>query len=228
VARLLIVEDDPVIGGNVCDYLAGRGHRCDYAPDGYVAMALAAADPPELVVLDLNLPRLDGLTWCRRFRAELGSAAPVIMLTARDELEDKLAGFEAGADDYLVKPFELPELAARIESLLRRVQRQPFADVLRSGTLVIDRAARSVRFEDLEVRLPPKPYRLVELLAERPGRVFSRPELEEAIWGEPQPQSDSLRTLVAATRRCFAQAGCASDPIDNLHGHGYRLRDGVS
>lgn len=223
MARVLVVEDDPVIGGNVCDYLQGRGHRCDWAPDGFVAMALAAREAPDAVVLDLNLPRLDGLTWCRRFRAELGSEAPVIMLTARDELEDKLAGFDAGADDYLVKPFQLPELAVRLDALLRRTQGRSASGMLRVGRIAVDRSARRVEAGGIEVHLSRKPFRLIELLAERPEKTFGREELEPAIWGEEREQGDALRTLVAATRRAFAQAGCEFDPIRTVHGHGYRL-----
>jgi DNA-binding response OmpR family regulator len=224
VARILVIEDDPVIGANVCDFLQRRGHACDYAGDGYLGLALAVRQAPELVVLDLNLPRLDGLEWCRRFRNELHEDAPVIMLTARDELDDKLAGFDAGADDYLVKPFELPELAVRVEALLRRAQGRALTGVIVAGRIRIDREARSVRVDDLELRLPPKPLRLLELLAERPDKVFSREALERAIWGEDAFRDEALRTLVAATRRAFAQAGSTLDPIETLHGHGYRLR----
>ena len=224
MALILVVEDDPVIGANVCDYLEARGHRCNFAGDGIRAMALAADEPPDLVVLDLGLPRIDGLVWCRRFRGELGGAAPVIMVTARDSLEDKLAGFDAGADDYLVKPFELPELLARVDALLRRAQGRTQGGRLRHGELEVDRDARTVRYQGREVRLPPKPWRFVELLAEQPGRVLGREALEEAIWGESLDQGDALRTLVAATRRAFQQAGCSDDPIETLHGHGYRLR----
>jgi len=224
VARILVIEDDPVIGANVCDFLQRRGHACDYAGDGYLGLALAARQAPELVVLDLNLPRLDGLEWCRRFRNELHEGAPVIMLTARDELDDKLAGFDAGADDYLVKPFELPELAVRVEALLRRAQGRALTGVIVAGPIRIDREARSVRVDDRELRLPPKPLRLLELLAERPDKVFSREALARAIWGEDAFRDEALRTLVAATRRAFAQAGSELDPIETLHGHGYRLR----
>ena len=224
MARILVVEDDPVIGANVCDYLGARGHACDWAHDGLVGMALATQLAPQAVVLDLNLPRLDGLTWCRRFREELGSDAPVIMLTARDELDDKLAGFAAGADDYLVKPFQLAELAVRLEALLRRLSGGPLAGPVRAGALELDRHARVARLAGREVRLPPKPFRLLELLAGAPGRVWSRDALESAIWGETLAQGDALRALVAATRRAFAAAGCEIDPIENLHGHGYRIR----
>lgn len=225
MARILVVEDDPTIGANLCDYLGALGHACDWAHDGLVGMALATQHPPELVVLDLNLPRLDGLTWCRRFREELGSHAPVIMLTARDELGDKLAGFAAGADDYLVKPFQLAELAVRVDALLRRAQGRTMAGALRIGALELNRHSRTALFEGREVRLTPKPFRLLELLAEQPGRVLSREALETAVWGESQDNGDALRALVAATRKAFLAAGCDGDPIENLHGHGYRIRE---
>ncbi|MCL4183836.1 MAG: response regulator transcription factor [Burkholderiaceae bacterium] len=224
MTRILVIEDDPVIGGNVCDFLEGRGHECHWAGDGYTGLALAAREPPGLVVLDLNLPRMDGLTWCRRYRRELQGRAPVIMLTARDELGDKLAGFDAGADDYLVKPFQLAELSVRVDALLRRVHGRPFDNVLRQGRLEIDRDARSVRVDGNAVRLPPKPFRLVELLAERPDKVFAHDELEQAIWGDEGLRAEALRTLVATTRRLFDRAACGLDPIETLHGHGYRLR----
>ncbi len=224
MARILVIEDDPVIGANVCDFLNARGHACDYAGDGYLGLALAAQQAPELVVLDLNLPRLDGLEWCRRFRGELHCDAPVIMLTARDELDDKLAGFDAGADDYLVKPFHLPELAVRVDALLRRAHGRALTGVIAAGRIRIDREARSVRVDDVELRLSPKPLRLLEVLAERPDKVFAREALERAIWGEDAFRDEALRTLVAATRRAFVQGGSTLDPIETLHGHGYRLR----
>lgn len=224
MARILVIEDDPVIGGNVCDFLNGRGHECHWAADGYIGLALAAQEAPGLVVLDLNLPRMDGLTWCRRYRQELQGDAPVIMLTARDELHDKLVGFEAGADDYLVKPFQLAELSIRVDALLRRVQGRTFSNVLRHGRLEIDRDGRSVRVDGKPVRLPPKPFRLVELLVERPDKVFAHDELERAIWGDEGLRAEALRTLIATTRRQFARTDCGLDPIETLHGHGYRLR----
>jgi len=224
MAHILVVEDDPEIGANVCDFLTARGNRCDHAADGLIGMALATADPPDAVVLDLNLPRLDGLTWCRRFREELHSAAPVVVLTARDELDDKLAGFAAGADDYLVKPFQLAELAVRIEALLRRAQRSVLSGAVVVGRLRIDRASREVHCDGTLVRLTPKPYRLIELLADQPHRVHRQSDLAEAIWGRDGEQGEALRALVAATRRSFAAAGAGVDPIETLHGHGYRLR----
>jgi DNA-binding response OmpR family regulator len=219
--RVLVIEDDPVIGGNVCDYLRAIGMVADYAPDGYVALSLAQRESPDVVVLDLNLPGIDGIEWCRRFRAMPCGTVPVLMLTARDSLASKQAGFDAGTDDYLVKPFQLDELAMRLHALVRRAGGR-VATVQAIGTLRVERDARRVMVGAQAVRLTPRSFQLIELLIAMPDRVFSRSDLERAIWGDDPPGSDALRALVAQTRRAFAEIGL--DPIENLHGHGYRIR----
>jgi DNA-binding response OmpR family regulator len=219
--RVLVIEDDPVIGANVCEYLQSAGFESRYAPDGLVGMALAVREPPDVVVLDLNLPGIDGIEWCRRLRTGALAATPVLMLTARDSLESKRAGFEAGADDYLVKPFVLDELAMRLHALARRASGRA-APVRAVGTLRLEHDARRVRVGEAAVRLTPRSFQLVELLISVPDRVFSRSDLEQAIWGDDPPGADALRALVAQTRRAFADTGI--DPIENLHGHGYRIR----
>jgi DNA-binding response OmpR family regulator len=219
--RVLLIEDDPVIGSNVCDFLEAHGIATDYAPDGFVGMRLVEREQPDIVVLDLNLPDIDGVDWCRRFRDRPNGTAPVLMLTARDSLEGKRAGFEAGADDYLVKPFELDELAMRLHALARRAQGQ-VARVLSVGSLTLERSARRVTVGNDAVRLTPRSFQLIEQLIASPEHVFPRPELERAIWGDDLPGGDALRALVAQTRRAFAELGV--DPIENLHGHGYRIR----
>lgn len=219
--RVLVVEDDPVIGTNVCDYLQGVGMETVYAPDALAATALAERDRPDAVVLDLNLPGIDGIDWCRQFRAGHLGATPVLMLTARDSMDSKRAGFEAGADDYLVKPFLLDELALRLRALARRSNGR-VGSVQAVGTLLLERDARRVQVGRQMVRLTPRSFQLMELLMSGPDRVFSRADLEREIWGDDPPGSDALRALVAQTRRAFAEAGV--DPIENLHGHGYRVR----
>jgi DNA-binding response OmpR family regulator len=219
--RVLVIEDDPVIGANVCDYLQTVGIEARYAPDGIVGMTLAERERPDIVVLDLNLPGIDGVDWCRRLRAGPLGATPVLMLTARDSIDSKRAGFAAGADDYLVKPFVLDELAMRLRALARRSNGRA-TSVQSIGGLMLERDARRVRVGDTPVRLTPRSFQLVELLMSAPDRVFSRPELEREIWGDDPPGADALRALVAQTRRAFSESGV--DPIENLHGHGYRIR----
>ena len=220
--RVLVIEDDPVIGTNVCDYLQSVGFETRYAPDGQVGMTLAERERPDVVVLDLNLPGIDGIDWCRRLRAGALGSTPVLMLTARDALDSKRAGFEAGADDYLVKPFVLDELALRLQALARRASGRSTA-VRAIGALRLEHDARRVRVGDTTVRLTPRSLQLFELLMSAPDRVFSRSDLEAAIWGDDPPGADALRALVAQTRRAFAEAA-GIDPIENLHGHGYRIR----
>jgi DNA-binding response OmpR family regulator len=223
--RVLIVEDDPVIGANVCDYLQTSGFTTFYAPEGMAGMAVVERERPDAVVLDLNLPGIDGIDWCRRLRAGPHGATPVLMLTARDSLDSKRAGFGAGADDYLVKPFLLDELAMRLRALGRRASgRTGSVQVL--GTLRLERDARRARVGDTIVRLTPRSFQLVELLMSAPERVFSRADIEREIWGDDPPGADALRALVAQTRRAFADADV--DPIENLHGHGYRIRPPAS
>jgi len=219
--KVLLIEDDPVIGSNVCDFLEAHGIATDYAPDGFAGMRLAERESPDIVVLDLNLPDIDGVDWCRRFRDTPAGTVPVLMLTARDSMEGKRSGFEAGADDYLVKPFELDELALRLHALARRARGQ-VARVLSIGALTLERDSRRVCVSGQPVRLTPRSFQLVEQLIGIPERVFSRPDLERAIWGDDLPGGDALRALVAQTRRAFAEIGV--DPIENLHGHGYRIR----
>ncbi|HYF57535.1 MAG TPA: response regulator transcription factor [Burkholderiaceae bacterium] len=219
--RVLLIEDDPVIAANVRDYLGALGMSVECAPDGAAGLDALRLRPPGIVVLDLNLPGIDGIDLCRRVRGSADGALPILMLTARDSLESKRVGFEAGADDYLVKPFVLDELALRIRALARRAGGR-LGTVRAVGAMRMERDARRVTVADRPVRLTPRSFQLVELLMSDPDRVFSRGELEREIWGEHPPGSDALRALVAQTRRAFGEA--AVDPIENLHGHGYRLR----
>jgi DNA-binding response OmpR family regulator len=196
-----------------------------YAPDGIVGLELAQRERPDVVVLDLNLPGIDGVDWCRRLRAGALGTTPVLMLTARDSIDSKRAGFAAGADDYLVKPFLLDELAMRLRALSRRSTGRA-TEVTTLGGLRLEREARRVRVGDAVVRLTPRSFQLIDLLMSVPDRVFSRSDLEGEIWGDEPPGGDALRALVAQTRRAFAEAGV--DPIENLHGHGYRIRPPAS
>ncbi len=218
--QILIVEDDRSIAENLHDYLEARGHRCDHADSLAQARRRLAADPPDVLLLDRSLPDGDGLALVHSLRAQ-GSALPVLVLSARETLDDRLRGFEAGSDDYLVKPFALQEVEARLLSLVRRAAPVAAATTLELGPLHYDAAAQELRLEGRTLPLPPKPLRLAALLIEHPNRVFSRQELETAVWGQALESSDNLRSVLHTLRR--ALAGASGIEIVNVHGSGYKL-----
>jgi DNA-binding response OmpR family regulator len=220
--RILIIEDDPAIAANLHDFLSGRGHVVDSAGDGVTGLHLAVTHPLDAIVLDVGLPRLDGITLCRRLRADAQLDTPVLMLTARDTLTDKLHGFDCGADDYLVKPFELKEVEARLLALHRRSAGRVVDKALVAGELKLDPRTYDIRFKGREVKLPPKCIRLLETLMAEPGRVYSRAQLESAVWGDTHETSDTLRSHMHILRRALMEAG-GRDPIETVHGLGYRL-----
>ena len=221
--RVLIIEDDPAIAANLYDYLEARGHNADAAADGVTGLHLAVTERFDCILLDLTLPGMDGITLARKLREEAHVDTPILMLTARDTLEDKLKGFEHGADDYLVKPFALREVEARLLALHKRHAGRSTSRALEVGMLSFDPKTLSIRFSGVDVKLPPKCIRLLELLMMEPGRVFNRRELETRVWGDPQGTSDSLRRHMHILRRALVAAG-GRDPIETVHGIGYRLR----
>jgi DNA-binding response OmpR family regulator len=220
--KVLIVEDDAAIAANLYDYLEESGYEVDVASNGRMGLQMALADSWDAILLDLSLPGMDGLALCRQLRGEARRDTPVLMLTARDALDDRLEGFLHGADDYLVKPFSLKEVGARLSALVKRYRGQVapmdlrFADVrLDLSTMIVERAGR-------QVRLPPKCLQLLRVLMQSPGRVFNRAELETEVWGEELPDSDTLRAHVYTLRRALSGRGEA-DLIETVHGVGYRL-----
>ena len=220
--RILIIEDDPAIAANLYDYLEAQGHAVDAAFDGVTGLHLAVTGGFDAIVLDVGLPGMSGGTLCRNLREEAKNDTPVLMLTARDTLEDKLEGFARGADDYLVKPFALKEVEARLAALHKRHAGQVAPRALAAGDLTLDPKTLVIRFSGKDVKLPPKCIRLLQVLMTHPNRVFSRKELETEVWGKEQEASDTLRSHMHVLRRELAQAG-GYDPIENVHGLGYRL-----
>ena len=221
--HILIIEDDRAIAANLYDFLESRGHSVDAAADGVTGLHLAITQLFDGILLDIGLPGMDGITLCRKLRQEAHLDTPVLMLTARDMLEDKLKGFECGADDYLVKPFALKEVEARLVAMHKRHSGKVTSRILESGDLSFDPKTMSVNFAGEGVKLPPKCIRLLALMLGEPGRVFSRKELESGVWGGVQETSDTLRSHMHELRRALLRAG-SYDPIETVHGLGYRLK----
>jgi DNA-binding response OmpR family regulator len=219
--RVLIIEDNPDIAANLGDYLEDHGHTVDFAGDGVTGLHLAVVNDFDAIVLDLALPGMDGLEVCRKLRAEAGKETPVLMLTARDRLEDKLAGFDTGADDYLVKPFELQEVEARLNVLAGRGRRRNRRE-LQVGDLKYNLDTLSVSRGDQEIYLNPIGLKLLHSLMEASPNVVSRAELEMEVWGEEMPDSDSLRVHIHSLRSAIDKP-FGSNLIQTRHGIGYRL-----
>ncbi|MBT8049070.1 MAG: response regulator transcription factor [Xanthomonadales bacterium] len=219
--RVLIIEDNPDIAANLGDYLEDHGHTVDFAGDGITGLHLAVVNEFDAIVLDLALPGMDGLDVCRKLRAEAGKETPVLMLTARDRLEDKLAGFETGADDYLVKPFELQEVEARLKVLAGRGRRKNRRE-LKVGDLVYNLDTLNVSRGDQEIYLNPIGLKLLHCLMEASPNVVSRAELEMEVWGEEMPDSDSLRVHIHSLRSAIDKP-FETNMIQTRHGIGYRL-----
>jgi DNA-binding response OmpR family regulator len=220
--HILIVEDDADIAGNLYDYLSDRGYEVDAAPNGLTALHLLATQRFDAIVLDIGLPGIDGLTLAQRIRQDARSSVPILMLTARDTLDDKLAGFGAGADDYLVKPFALKEVDARIQALVKRAQGRVVDAALRVGELSYDHFSGIATWQGRALKISPKSLKLLVTLMEQPGRLFSREELEQAVWGQLQASSDTLRSHLSQLRRELALPEGKS-MIETVHGRGYRL-----
>jgi DNA-binding response OmpR family regulator len=222
IVRVLVIEDDVSIATNLYDYLENAGYEVDLASSGPAGLQLALAGPWDAILLDLALPGMDGLTLCRKLREEAHRDTPVLMLTAKDTLDDKLAGFVHGADDYLVKPFSLKEVGARVSALIKRYKGQVAAAVIRCADVQLDLTTLSVERAGRAIKLPPKCLQLLRILMQSPNRVFSRAELENEVWGEQLPDSDTLRTHVYTLRRTLTTP-CEDDLIETVHGLGYRF-----
>ncbi len=220
--HVLIIEDNPDLAANVCDYLEAKGHSTDAAGDGITGLHLAVTHDYDAIVLDVMLPGMDGFTLCRRLREEARRATPVLMLTALDALDDRVAGLDDGADDYVVKPIALRELEARLRALARRARGATAAGVLRIGDLEFDPATLAIRRGGRGIDLPPTPMRLLEALMRASPRVVRREELERLLWGDQPPDSDALRAHMHVLRAAVEAPG---EPVllHTLRGIGYRI-----
>jgi two-component system response regulator QseB len=216
--RLLLVEDDDMIAETVVDFMRRAGYAIDHAADGRAADLSLANDVYDLVLLDLGLPKRDGIEVLNTYR-RAGGVAPVIIITARDAVDERIRGLDAGADDYLMKPFDIDELAARVRALLRRRtgQKQP---VYTHGELSLDPASHEASKAGVALPLVPREFALLQALIEEPTRVFRRPELEEKLygWGE-EVGSNTIEVHVHSLRKKIG-----TDEIMTIRGVGYRLK----
>jgi DNA-binding response OmpR family regulator len=225
--RVLVVDDEDHILELARLYLSREGYQIETVADGSQALARFGQVKPDLVVLDIMLPNLDGLTICKEIRKQ--SQVPIIMLTARDEVTDKVVGLELGADDYLTKPFHPQELVARAKALVRRARLEPDQPrLVRAGRLEVDLERHEVRFGEGRVQLRPKEFDLLALLARHPGRVFQRSELLDLVWGYDFPgYTRTVDVHVQQLRDKLARGGVADPAIQTVWGVGYKLEIGA-
>jgi DNA-binding response OmpR family regulator len=223
MSDVLVVDDDETVARVVVDYLERAGHRATHLGDGQAALDALARHTPDLVVLDLMLPEVDGLEVCRRVRAEWPDL-PVIMLTALAEAEDRIAGLEVGADDYVTKPFSPRELVLRIDSVLRRTTaaRQP-SQVLTAGSIRVDRAARRVTKDGAELALTVRELDLLVYLLEHPGVAFNREQLMREVWGWTFGDQSTVTVHVRRLREKIEDDPTNPKLIQTVWGVGYRL-----
>jgi DNA-binding response OmpR family regulator len=221
--RALIVEDNRDICGNIATYLEKLGYVLDFAHDGVTAMNLVLTNPFDVIVLDLMIPRMDGLTFCQRLRADAEIETPVLMLTARDTLDDRLKGFDAGADDYLVKPFALQELHARIRALYKRSHRNA-DNLLTVGNLTLNRSTLQVHRAGRRVEINPAGMKLLRRLMEESPSVVDRDELETLLWADERPDGDALRSHMYKLRQAIDRP-FGPPLIHTVHRIGYRIAE---
>jgi two-component system response regulator MprA len=219
--RILVVDDEPAVREAVDRALRLEGYQTEMAPDGRAALDALAERPPDAMVLDVLMPDVDGLEVCRRLRAA-GDRTPVLVLTARDAVSDRVRGLDAGADDYLVKPFALEELRARLRALLRRTGAADREGPLRFADVVLDPGAHTVRRGDRPVTLTRTEFLLLELFMRHPRQVLTRSVVFERVWGyDFGPASNSLEVYVGYLRRKLGEPRL----IQTVRGVGYVLRE---
>lgn len=221
--RLLVVEDNRDICDNIAGYLEKHSYVMDFAYDGISAMYLALTQPFDVIVLDLMLPGMDGLSFCHKLRTEAKLETPVLMLTARDTLDDKLKGFAAGADDYLVKPFALQELHARLQALYKRSHGKT-DNLLTVADLTLNKSTLQVHRAGQRLEVNPASLKLLQRLMEQAPAVVMRDELETLLWADERPDGDALRSHMYKLRQAIDRP-FACPLIHTVHRIGYRLAE---
>jgi two-component system response regulator MprA len=222
--RILVVDDEPAVRESLERALRLEGYDVELAANGSEALAAVTKQPADAIVLDLMMPRIDGLEVCRRLRAE-GNRTPILVVTARDAVADRVAGLDAGADDYIVKPFALDELLARLRALLRRTRSEAAGEVLRFADLTLDPVAHEVKRGDREIELTRTEFLLLELFMQHPRQVLTRSVIFERVWEyDFGPNSNSLTVYIGYLRR-KTEAGGEPRLLHTVRGVGYILRE---
>lgn len=224
---ILLVEDHRQLAQSVLEYLEQQGAIVEYAGDGRLAKELLREHHFDLILLDVMLPGEDGFSICKYLRTELTLATPVIFLTARDHLDDKLLGFSQGGDDYIVKPFALPELLARVQAQVRRNRGEVAPHVLTVADLELDPARQEVRRAGQLLKLSPTAFRILRILMRESPRVVSREQLEQELWGDLVPDSDALRSHLYNLRKAIDKP-FSEQLLETLPGVGFSIRVGAS
>lgn len=219
---LLLIEDHADISEMLTSYFEGRGFSVDYAADGLTGLHLAVTNHYDAIILDLMLPGMDGLSICEKLRRDARDSTPIIMLTARDRLDDKITGLSTGADDYLVKPFAIAELEARIMSQIRRNRGEVAQEFLSIGDLVVDTSTLSVKRAGKALNLTPIGFKLLKTLMKASPAVVSRQDLERKVWGDILPDSDTLRSHMYNLRKTVDKPFDTS-LLRTVQGSGYQL-----
>ena len=220
--KILVIEDDVDIASNIGQYFEDKGHQLDFAYSGIQGLALAIGQRFDLIILDLMLPGKDGITLCREFREQSSHATPILMLTARDTLEDKIIGFEAGSDDYLVKPFSLRELEVRVLAITRRGEGKTRSSSVYIDDLELNRDTMQVMRASQNINLKPRAFHILEYLMKNENRVVPRQELIDHIWSDDPPDGDPLRVHIHSLRQKIDKP-FDGKLIHTVHGVGYRV-----
>lgn len=222
--KILIIEDNPDIVANIYAFFEPKGFELDNAHNGISGLTLASNNRYDVILLDVMLPGMDGTKLCKKLREELHNKTPVLMLTARDTILDKVAGFDSGADDYLVKPFSLVELESRIKALIRRHQDDHFGHNIEIGKLSLNTEEHTITREGKSLKLTPTGFKILNTLMYAAPRVVSKNELEEKVWGEDIPSSDALRTHMHSVR-AQVDKPFTKTMIITVPGIGYQIID---
>lgn len=222
--QILLIEDNHDIADMVCDYLEGCGYVLDHAGDGITGLHLAVSNEYDMIILDLMLPGLDGIDLLEKIRKEARKAVPVLILTARDTLDDKLLGLDAGADDYMVKPFEIKELEARVMAMIRRQRGLVSPESLQIADLVFNIGTMEVKRDGTLLHLTPIGSKILKILMQASPRVVSRREIERQVWGDILPDSDTLRSHLYNLRKCIDKP-FAKPLMETMQNTGYRIID---